>query len=84
MHLGLIIFQFGIYLYLYAKSESSRMKNERVMTILEGMAKILFKWGRANRVKIGFHQGGVHLGLIIFQFGIYLYAKSGSSRMKNE
>ena len=35
MHLGLIIFQFGI--YLYAKSGSSRMKNGRVVTILEGM-----------------------------------------------
>ena len=37
MHLGLIIFQFGF--YLYPKSGSSKMENEGVMTILEGMGE---------------------------------------------
>ena len=54
------------------------------MNILEGMTKMLFKWGRANMVMLGFHQGGVNLGLIIFQFGIQLSTKSGSFKIKNK
>ena len=42
---GLIICQHEI--YLHAKSGHSRMKNEGVM------AKILFKWGRANLQNMG-------------------------------
>ena len=49
-YLGLIIWQYEI--YLPAKSGYSSMKNEGVM------AKILFNYGSANRVKVGFHQGG--------------------------
>ena len=79
-HLGLFICQYEV--YLRAKSGHSSTKNEGVV------AKILFRpclcGGRAIRVKVRFHQGGVHLGLIIFQFGFYLYPKSGSSKMENE
>ena len=52
------------------------MKNEGVMPVLVGV-------GGANRVKEMFHQGG-HLGLIMCQLKIYLHAKYGSSKIKNE
>ena len=76
-HVGLNICQHES--YLHAKTGNSSMKNEEIV------AKILFQWGSKNRVKVGFHcGGGVKLGIIIFQLEIYPYAKSGSSRMKNE
>ena len=40
-------------------------------------------FGGANRVKEGF-QHRKHLGLIIYQYEIYLREKSGHSRMKKE